>query len=124
MSTTPPQSLLQGPGLIESRPPLAQGGLALLRSLASRMVARRPPMAWSLALLFTFKGTVCLATIAFPISSTEPVSLIGTAGCVAILGALIVWLFARRIPMLGFELLAACGTLVTSSVVAHASTHG
>jgi diguanylate cyclase (GGDEF)-like protein len=81
-------------------------------------------MAWSLALLFTFKGTVCLATIAFPISSAQPVSLIGTAGCIAILGALIVWLFARRIPMLGFELLAACGTLVTSGVVAHANTHG
>jgi diguanylate cyclase (GGDEF)-like protein len=124
MSTSPPQSLLQGPGLIESRPPLALGGFALLRSLASRVVARRPPMAWSLALLFLFKATVCLAAIAFPISSTEPRGLVGAAGGVAILGALIVWLFARRIPMLGFELLAACGTLVTSCVVANANTHG
>jgi diguanylate cyclase (GGDEF)-like protein len=81
-------------------------------------------MAWSLALLFLFKGAVCFATVVFPISSVEPVGLIASAGGLAVLGASIVWLFARRIPLLGFELLAACGTLVTSSVVAHATTHG
>jgi diguanylate cyclase (GGDEF)-like protein len=81
-------------------------------------------MAWSLALLFLFKGMVCLATVLFPISSTEPVPLIGLAGGLAILSASIVWLFARRIPVLGFELLAAGGTLVTSGLVAHATTHG
>jgi diguanylate cyclase (GGDEF)-like protein len=81
-------------------------------------------MAWSLALLFLFKGTVCLATVVFPISSSEPVGLIAATGGVAVLGASIVWLLARRIPVLGFELLAACGTLVTSGVVAHATTPG
>lgn len=81
-------------------------------------------MAWSLALLFLFKGMVCLATILFPISSTEPVALIAVAGGLAMLGASTVWLLARRIPVLGFELLAACGTLVTSGLVAHATTHG
>jgi diguanylate cyclase (GGDEF)-like protein len=81
-------------------------------------------MAWSLALLFVFKGTVCLATVAFPISSTEPTRLIAATGGVAFVAAAIVWLLARRIPVLGFELLAACGTLVTSGVVANATTHG
>ncbi|HWX88380.1 MAG TPA: GGDEF domain-containing protein [Solirubrobacteraceae bacterium] len=81
-------------------------------------------MAWSLALLFLFKGMVCLASVAFPISTTEPAGLIAGAGGLAVLGASTVWLLARRIPMLGFELLAACGTLVTSGLVAHASTHG
>jgi diguanylate cyclase (GGDEF)-like protein len=81
-------------------------------------------MAWSLALLFLFKGFVCLAVVAFPISPVEPVTLVAAAGTLAIVGALGVWLFARRISMVGFELLAACGSLVTSGVVAHAATHG
>lgn len=119
------QSLWQGPGLVESRPPpLAQSGLNWLRRFASRVVASRPPIAWSLALLFMFKGMVCLATVVFPISSTEPVTLLGATGAVAILSSATVWLLARRVSLLGFELLAACGTLVTSSVVAHATTHG
>ncbi len=124
MYTSPSQSLWQGQGLVESRPPLGRSGFALPRSLASRVVARRPPMAWSLALLFLFKGMVCLATVLFPISSTEPIALIGISGGLAVIGASIVWLFARRIPLVGFELLAACGTLVTSGLVAHATTHG
>ncbi len=124
MSSSPSQSLLQGAGPVGARSPLAQSGSALLRSLARRVAARRPPMAWSLSLLFLFKGAVCLAVIVFPISPTEPVGLIGAAGVLAVLGASGVWLFARRIPTVGFELLAACGSLVTSGVVAHAATHG
>jgi diguanylate cyclase (GGDEF)-like protein len=124
MSTNPSQSLWQGPGLIESRPRLAQSGLVLLSSLGSRVVASRPPMAWSLALLFMFKGLVCWATVAFPISPAEPVSLLAATGGFATLASSTVWLFARRIPVLGFELLAAGGTIVTSTVVAHANTHG
>jgi diguanylate cyclase (GGDEF)-like protein len=81
-------------------------------------------MAWSLALLFMFKAFVCLAAILFPVSSTEPVGLIAAAGALGVVGACLVWLAARHIPVLGFELLAACGTLVSSALVAHASTHG
>jgi diguanylate cyclase (GGDEF)-like protein len=81
-------------------------------------------MAWSLALLFMFKAVVCLAAILFPVSSREPVGLVAAAGALAVLGACLVWLAARRIPVLGFELLAACGTLVSSALVAHAATHG
>ncbi|MGA9874432.1 MAG: GGDEF domain-containing protein [Solirubrobacteraceae bacterium] len=96
----------------------------LLSSLARRIVARRPSMAWALALLFLFKGLVCVAVVAFPISATEPSALIGVAGALAFVGAVGVWLFARRIPTFGFELLAGCGSIVTSCVVAHADTHG
>lgn len=109
---------------MEARLPLARGAFAPLRSFVERMVAQRPAMAWSLALLFLFKGLVCVSVVAFPISPSEPVGLVGMAGAMGILGAIGVWLFARRIPTVGFELLAAGGSLVTSSVVAHAVTHG
>jgi diguanylate cyclase (GGDEF)-like protein len=99
-------------------------GPGLLSSLAPRIVARRPPVAWSLALLFMFKALVCLVVVVFPISSTQPSTLIGAAGALAFVGSLGVWLFARRIPMVGFELLAASGSMVTSVMVAHATTHG
>jgi diguanylate cyclase (GGDEF)-like protein len=121
MSSSPSQSLLQRAGPIGAGSPLVQNGSALLRSLARRVAARRPPVAWSLALLFLFKGMVCLAVIVFPISPSEPVRLVGGAGVLAVLSASGVWLFARRIPMVGFWLLAACGSLVTSGMVA---THG
>jgi diguanylate cyclase (GGDEF)-like protein len=81
-------------------------------------------MAWALALLFLFKGLVCWATVAFPISSTEPTSMLAATGGFAMLASATVWLLARRIPVVGFELLAAGGTIVTSNVVAHATTHG
>jgi diguanylate cyclase (GGDEF)-like protein len=88
------------------------------------VIARRPSIAWSLALLFAFKGCVCLSVVVFPISATEPVALIGAAGAMGILAALGVWLLAWRIPTFGFELLAAGGSLVTSGLVAHATTPG
>jgi diguanylate cyclase (GGDEF)-like protein len=117
-------SLVQAPGLVEARFPFAQSGSVLLRALARRVVARRPSIAWALALLFMFKGLVCLAVVAFPISPTEPVALIGTAGAIGILASICVWLFALRISTLGFEVLAAGGSVVTSGLVAHATTHG
>jgi diguanylate cyclase (GGDEF)-like protein len=124
MSSNQPQSLRGGATLAESPLPQTPIGSALLRSLARRIVASRPPIAWSLALLFLFKGFVCLAVIAFPLSSVEPLKLVAVAGVLAVAGASGVWLFARRIPMVGFELLAACGSLVTSGIVAHAATDG
>lgn len=87
-------------------------------------MARRPPIAWSLALLFLFKAMVCLAVIVFPIGPTEPTALIGGAGALAVVSACGVWLLARHIPTIGFALLAACGSVVTSAMVAHAATYG
>lgn len=84
----------------------------------------RPVIAWSLALLFLSKGLVAAAVVAFPISQHQPTLLIGIGGAVAIAGAGIVWLLANRIQLLGFELITATGTLATSVLITHASTHG
>jgi diguanylate cyclase (GGDEF)-like protein len=94
------------------------------RALARRLTASRPAIGWSLAALFMFKGLICLATVAFPISRTEPTGLVSAAGAVAIVTACVVWLFAARIPLIGFQVLAASGSLVTSALIAHATSHG
>jgi diguanylate cyclase (GGDEF)-like protein len=97
---------------------------SLSRALAGRLTASRPAIGWSLAALFMFKGLICLATVAFPISRTEPTVLVSTAGAVAVVSACVVWLFAARIPLIGFEALAASGSLVTSALIAHTTNHG
>ncbi|HTW43020.1 MAG TPA: GGDEF domain-containing protein [Solirubrobacteraceae bacterium] len=88
------------------------------------MTAGRPAIGWSLALLFVCKGLLCLAMVAFPISTSEPTGLLGTAGALGIAAGSAVWLFARRIPLIGFELLAAGGAVTVSNLIAHATTHG
>ncbi len=96
----------------------------LLRSLPTRLTDRRPAIAWSLALLFTFKGFICLATVVDPISAREPVTLVALTGVVAISAAYLIWLVGARMPLLGFELATAAGSLTTSWIVAHAATPG
>ena len=110
--------------MIVTRMPFPSAWRASLRSLARSLIARRPVIAWSLSLLFMFKGLICLAAVAFPITIQEPVPLIASAGLLAIAAACVVWLLGSRIPLLGFELIAAAGSITTSWVVAHAATHG
>ncbi len=126
MRTGPSQLLGQptGAGLAADRSRRPAPSPASLRALARRLTIGRPAIGWSLALLFAFKGFVCFATVAFPISATEPSGLLATDGAVALVAACTVWLFAARISLLGFELLAAGGSAVTSILIAHASTHG
>ncbi len=88
------------------------------------LTARRPAIAWALSLLFTFKGMICLLAVAYPISPREPVTLVAIAGALGVLAAVVVWLYGARIPLLGFELLAAGGSLTTSWLIAHAATPG
>jgi diguanylate cyclase (GGDEF)-like protein len=106
-----------------TRSPHVETGSAL-RAIGRRLVAGRPVIGWSLALLFASKGVIGLASVAFPISATEPTGLVTGVGVLGLLGAFVVWLFARRITLLGFELLAAAGALGTSFLIAHATTHG
>ena len=113
-----------GSGFAAGAPARAATGSGLMGALARRVTVGRPAIAWSLALLFVFKGLICLATVAFPISASEPTGLVASAGAMAIACGCGVWLFANRISLLGFELLAAGGALVTSALIAHASTHG
>ncbi len=102
----------------------ADSGAGTLNTLTRGLTRRRPAVAWSLALLFLFKGLVCFATVAFPISASEPTGLVAVTGGLGMTGACIVWLLGDRIPMIGFELLAAAGCLATSWLIAHASTPG
>jgi diguanylate cyclase (GGDEF)-like protein len=109
--------------VIAMNPSRSSAGEALLR-IAPRPLARRPAIAWSLSLLFLFKGLVCLSTVVFPVSAQEPTGLVAVTGLLAIVAASGVWLLGLRIPMLGYELLAAGGSLTTSWVVSHAATQG
>jgi diguanylate cyclase (GGDEF)-like protein len=52
------------------------------------------------------------------------VGLVAIAGVLALAGACGTWLLATRISLLGFELLAATGALMTSYLIAHAATPG
>ncbi len=110
--------------MIATTTPRLSASAALLRSLPRRFTARRPAIVWSLSLLFLFKGLVALATTAFPISPLEPTTVVGAVGAAAIMGACVVWLIGPSIPLVGFELLAAAGSLTASWTVAHAATHG
>ena len=128
MDTRSPQLLWYPPGstgarLTTERPSRATGG-ASARALARRLIVGRPAIAWALALLFVFKGLIALASAAFPISTTEPVALVGATGALGIIAGCLVWLFATRISLLGCELLTAAGSLMTSTLISHASTHG
>jgi diguanylate cyclase (GGDEF)-like protein len=109
---------------LETRSAPAPIRSGLLSLLFSRVLAGRPAMAWPLALLFFSKGIVCMVVILFPISSTEPIGVIGAVGIAAILGATWVWVFATRISTFGFQLFAAGGSLAASVLVANAATHG
>jgi diguanylate cyclase (GGDEF)-like protein len=113
-----------GAGLIADGPLRAASEPTLLVALGRRLTVGRPAIAWSLALLCLFKAIICFATVAFPISASEPTGLVVAAGVLAIAAGCAVWLFATRIPLLGFELLAAGGALLTSALITRAATHG
>lgn len=98
--------------------------LSSWRVLVRRLTAGRPAIAWSMSLLFAVKGVICLSTVAFPISSREPRTLILAIAAAAFLGAAATWLLGNRIPLAGFAVVAALGTTTTSAVIAHAHTDG
>ncbi len=121
MSRSSSQSLHQGSRLRR----LGSSSIsALPRTLARRFVAGRPAIAWSLSLIFAFKGLVALTTAAFPIAATEPVTLVAVVGAIAIVAAFGIWLFGQLISTRVFELLTATGALVVSGMVAQATTQG
>lgn len=95
-----------------------------LRALAWRLRASRPAIAWSLSLLFAVKGLICVATVAFPISSKEPTTLVAVIGGLAFSAAIATWLASHRISSNGVAVLAGLGTLATSALISHAQTHG
>ncbi len=98
--------------------------MAAVRSIAAGLIARRPAIVWSLALLFLFKGFVGLLAAVYPLSPSEPAAMVGAIGAIGVLCAGVIWLVGWRIPLLGFELIAAAGSILASWMVAHAATHG
>jgi diguanylate cyclase (GGDEF)-like protein len=94
------------------------------RGLAARLTDPRPPIAWSLALLFLLKALICFAAVASPISDAQPRGLVALVGTLGVAAACGIWLYGSRIPVIGFELLLAAGTVVASYLVTHASTQG
>ena len=88
------------------------------------LIARRPAIVWSLSLLFLFKGFIGLLAAAYPLSPSEPAATVGTVGAIGVLCAATIWLVGRRIPLLGFELVASVGSITASWLVAHSATHG
>jgi diguanylate cyclase (GGDEF)-like protein len=102
----------------------ASAGHAYLSMLERHIMGGRPPIVWSLSLLFAFKSMAAFAIVAFPLSAQQPTALVATGAVFALAAAYGVWLFGSRISMIGFELLAALGVLVASGLVAHAHTTG
>ncbi len=113
---------------IPPRPPPARPRTAAPagreHALPLRLAGGRPPIVWSLALLFAFKGLIGFAVVAFPLSAEQPTALPAVGGAVAVVTACCLWAYGSRIPMLGFGLLAGIGVLATSALVASARTSG
>ena len=106
------------------RAPSSRGRTVAARSIVDGLTARRPAIVWSLALLFLFKGFVGILAAVYPLSPSEPAAMVGGIGAIGILCAAVIWLVGWRIPLLGFELIAAAGSILASWLVAHATTHG
>ncbi len=99
-------------------------GASARRTLERLVTAERPPVVWSLCLLFAFKCLVAFAVVEFPLSPQAPTSFLATGGVIALAAACGIWLLGSRISMIGFELLAAVGVLTASGLVANAHTSG
>ncbi len=102
----------------------ARRDLLDLSVLGRLLTAGRPPIAWSLSLVFVFKSIVAFAIVLFPLNERQPTGLLATGGVIALAAACIIWLLGPRIPAIAFELLAAIGVLAASTLVARAQTTG
>lgn len=102
-------------------------GVSATRLSATRLrplLAHRPAIAWTLSLLFLVKGLLGVLAAVCPVSANEPAGMVGVAGGLGVVCALLIWLFGARLTLFGFELIAVAGTVVASLLVAQASTHG
>jgi diguanylate cyclase (GGDEF)-like protein len=97
---------------------------ASLRTLERLLTAQRPPIAWSLSLLFAFKCLVALVVVHFPLDAQQPTGILKTAGVVGLVAACAIWVFGSRISTRGFELITALGVLTATTLVGHAQTTG
>ncbi len=98
--------------------------LRILRSGVSRLLATRPPMVWSAALLYLCGGLACLASVVFPISPRAPVHLDFAIGVLALALAAGLWILGRRLTVAVMVGVMALGSLAVSTIVANAHTSG
>ena len=115
---------LRAPLPLDERSRPASAAYASLASLTRHIVADRPAIAWALSLVFLLKGSIALMSIAFPISARQPIGFVAAVGVLGITMALLIWLFARRISLFAFELIAVGAALAVSMLIAHAITQG
>ncbi len=93
-------------------------------ALGRLLTAQRPPIAWSMALLFAFKCLVALVVVHFPLDAHQPTGILKTAGAVGLIAACAIWVFGSQISTRGFELITALGVLTATTLVSHAQTTG
>ena len=87
-----------------------------------RVLASRPPAAWTAALIFCCGGIARLLVLAFPLSSHQPDTLIVVVGLCMLLIGLSLWVFAWRVPMAALQGLMYTSALLVSVLVANANT--
>ncbi len=95
-----------------------------LSGLGRALTIGRPPIAWSLSLLFLFKCLVAFAVVWFPLSAQQPTRALALGGVIALAAACGIWLLGSRISTFGCELLAVLGVVTASTLVAEARTTG
>ncbi len=95
-----------------------------LRGRVAALLATRPPMVWSAALLYLCGGLACLASVVFPISSRAPLRLDCAVGVFACAVAVGLWTLGRRLPAAWLAGALALGSLAVSAIVANAHTSG
>jgi diguanylate cyclase (GGDEF)-like protein len=120
----PTDSTHLGDAPTTARAPTQDGLTGQVSDPWRRLVADRPPIVWSLSLLFAVKGLVAFALVASPLDAGEPTKLLACGGAFSLVAACAVWLLGSRIPQIGFELLAAVGAVSASALVARAETTG
>jgi diguanylate cyclase (GGDEF)-like protein len=95
---------------------------ASLRWRLARWLRRLPAPVWALAAIFGVGGLMCLFAAAFPISKTAPTTLATVLGVILIGASLALLRFGSGISPRGLQVLALCGTLANSVLVANCTT--
>jgi diguanylate cyclase (GGDEF)-like protein len=95
-----------------------------LSRLGRALTAGRPAQAWSLALLFVFKGVICAAVLVSPIGPHQPTRLLAAIGAIALLAGSAIWLWGACIPTARYPLFALLGAVIASALVARSGTPG
>ncbi len=87
-----------------------------------RVLANRPPAAWTAALIFCCGGIARLLVLAFPLSSYQPDTVIVVVGLCMLMIGLALWVFAWRVSMAALQGVMYTSALLVGVLVANANT--